>query len=159
MQNVVLVGNFTIEGSNLAEYLANRGFDVWMMEYRGDRSSVPPDEVTWRRGAWNIDDIARHDVPAALAWLSAGAASDADGHAEHWAHRAALGPHNATADAIKARDGEEHPLFQAIRADGVKREPILLTETLRAVARGEITVGSSYGPMDLSDAVEARLSR
>ena len=64
-----------------------------------------------------------------------------------------------TADAIKARDGEEHPLFQAIRADGVKREPILLTETLRAVARGEITVGSSYGPMDLSDAVEARLSR
>jgi len=63
---VVNRGNFTIEGSNLAQYLANRGFDVWLMEYRGDRSSIPPDERTWTRGAWTVDDIAQHDVPAAL---------------------------------------------------------------------------------------------
>ncbi len=63
---VVNRGNFLIEGSNLAEYLAGRGFDVWIMEYRGDRSSIPPDEKTWARGAWTVDDIARHDMPAAL---------------------------------------------------------------------------------------------
>jgi pimeloyl-ACP methyl ester carboxylesterase len=63
---VVNRGNFTIEGSNLSQFLADRGFDVWMMEYRGDRSSVPPDEATWRKGAWTVDDIAFHDVPAAI---------------------------------------------------------------------------------------------
>jgi hypothetical protein len=60
-------------------------------------------------------------------------------------------------ESIKARDGEEHPLFRAIRADGLKREPILLTETLRAVAEGRIAVGSAQGPVDLTAAVDARL--
>ena len=63
---VVNRGNFLIPGSNLGQHLANQGFDVWLMEYRGDRSSVPPDESTWTRGEWTVDDIARHDVPAAL---------------------------------------------------------------------------------------------
>jgi len=59
--------SFMAEGSDLARYLSERGFDVWIPEYRGDRSSRAPDGATWRSGDWSVDDIAAHDVPAVLA--------------------------------------------------------------------------------------------
>lgn len=59
--------SFMAEGSDLAAYLAGRGFDVWIPEFRGDRTSRAPDGATWRAGGWSVDDIAEFDVPAVLA--------------------------------------------------------------------------------------------
>ena len=60
--------------------------------------------------------------------------------------------------ALKEALGEEHPLFQAIRAEGVKREPGLLVATLQAIADGSLTLASPPGaPLDLTDRVEAGL--
>ncbi len=57
--------NYMTEGSDLAGYLSSRGYDVWVPESRGDRTSRGPDGA-YRRGEWSIDDIAERDVPAAL---------------------------------------------------------------------------------------------
>ena len=57
---------FIARGSDLADYLSSRGFDVWILEARGASSSTPPDLRSWRRGDWSIDDLADRDVPAAL---------------------------------------------------------------------------------------------
>lgn len=57
--------NYMTEGSDLARHLSERGFDVWVPEYRGDRTSRGP-RGAYRGGDWNVDDIARHDVPAVL---------------------------------------------------------------------------------------------
>jgi len=58
--------NFMLAGSNLARFLSDRGFDVWMPELRGDRSSRAPDARVWRRGEWNVDEMVRYDVPVLL---------------------------------------------------------------------------------------------
>jgi len=58
--------NFLLQGSDLARYLSERGFDVWLAEYRGDRTSRPPDARSWRRSDWDADDIAGRDIPAVL---------------------------------------------------------------------------------------------
>ncbi len=54
---------YLTEGSDFASYLSGRGFDVWIPEYRGDRTSRGPE---YRSGDWDVDDIVRHDVPAIL---------------------------------------------------------------------------------------------
>ncbi|MBI4200858.1 MAG: hypothetical protein HY531_01045 [Chloroflexi bacterium] len=43
-----------------------------------------------------------------------------------------------TVDELKSTDGEELPLFQLIRQEGMKREAPLLLETIRAFAQGKI---------------------
>ncbi len=58
--------NYMTDGSDLVSFLASRGFDVWVPEYRGDRSSQAPDTATWRAGAWSVDDIAAYDIPAVM---------------------------------------------------------------------------------------------
>lgn len=58
--------NYMTDGSDLVAYLASRGFDVWVPEYRGDRSSRAPDTATWRSGDWSVDDIAAFDVTATM---------------------------------------------------------------------------------------------
>jgi pimeloyl-ACP methyl ester carboxylesterase len=50
--------SFITPGSDLAAFLSARGFDVWVPEYRGDRTSTPPDARTWREAAWDVDRIA-----------------------------------------------------------------------------------------------------
>ena len=71
-----------------------------------------------------------------------------------------------TVDALRA-EGEGQPLFKAIREAGLRREPVLLTETLRAFARGDVAVrgeavvdasGAPRGPQDLTSVVEAALA-
>ena len=63
-----------------------------------------------------------------------------------------------TAEVLKANAGEEHPLFSAIRAAGVKREPVLLQETLKAMAQGSLSADSPpQMPIDLTYQVEAAL--
>ena len=44
-------------------------------------------------------------------------------------------------DAIKGEEGEDLPLFTAIRREGMGREQPLLLETLRAMAEGRVQVG------------------
>ena len=59
-------------------------------------------------------------------------------------------------DALRA-GGEAQPLFDAIREAGLRREPVLLTETLKALAggglavRGERIVDASGAPVDARD--------
>jgi folate-dependent phosphoribosylglycinamide formyltransferase PurN len=43
-------------------------------------------------------------------------------------------------ESVKKNEGEDFPLFQAIRREQYKREPYLLFETLRAVSQGEIKI-------------------
>jgi len=63
--------NYLTEGSNLARYLSERGFDVWIPEHRGDRTSRGPTRAAYASGDWNVDDLAAHDVPAVLARIRA----------------------------------------------------------------------------------------
>ena len=66
---------------------------------------------------------------------------------------------DATAEALRASDGEEHPLFKAVRNAGVRREPLLLVETLRALAAGTLRAdGAGKPPLDLTELVEAALA-
>ena len=62
--------------------------------------------------------------------------------------------------------GEAQPLFAAVREAGLRREPVLLTETLKALASGDVTVrgervvdrsGAPIEPRDLTAEVEAAL--
>ncbi len=60
------------------------------------------------------------------------------------------------ADKARAEQGENHPLFQAIRAAEYRREPYLLLETLRAVAGGQLLGGMEppLAPLCLDDAID-----
>ncbi len=63
---------------------------------------------------------------------------------------------DGSSEALKNGQGEDHQLFQAIRAEGVKREPVLLVETLKAIAMGSLSVADPPAqPLDLTVAVEA----
>ena len=63
------------------------------------------------------------------------------------------------------RTGDENlPLFAAIREAGIKRERPLVVETLKAVANREVDLGAIVDgaisePIDMTDRVEAALSR
>ncbi|MEX2599870.1 MAG: formyltransferase family protein [Dehalococcoidia bacterium] len=68
--------------------------------------------------------------------------------------------------ALQATQGEQHPLFAAIRAEGVRREPLLLLETLKSIANGEVVIrggsvldgtGAPITPYDLTQQVDAAL--
>jgi hypothetical protein len=49
-------------------------------------------------------------------------------------------------------------LFSAIRAAAVRREPVLLLETLKAMAQGTLSAANPpETPIDLTDQVEAAL--
>jgi phosphoribosylglycinamide formyltransferase-1 len=59
---------------------------------------------------------------------------------------------------LKETIGEDHPLFRAIRAAGVSREPVLLLETLKAMSRGTLSAANPPNvPLDLTKQVEASL--
>ena len=45
-----------------------------------------------------------------------------------------------TVEDLRATEGEQLPLFQRIRQEGVKREPYLLVETIRTFAEGTVRV-------------------
>ncbi|MBM3946192.1 MAG: hypothetical protein FJ315_02170 [SAR202 cluster bacterium] len=69
-------------------------------------------------------------------------------------------------DDVKAAEGEDLPLFKAIRAEGVQRECPLLLETLIALAKADVRVhggrvtdarGDTLPPLCLNDAVQRRI--
>jgi polyhydroxyalkanoate synthase len=51
------------EECSLARYLAEHGFDCWLVDLRGCGESVAPG----RRWGWSFDDHVEHDIPAAVA--------------------------------------------------------------------------------------------
>lgn len=65
---------------------------------------------------------------------------------------------DSRAELLQADAGEEHSLFAAIRAAGVRREPYLLVETLKALANGTQSLDGNQGPMDLTESVETALA-
>ncbi len=67
---------FMLRGSDFAGFLAADGFDVWVAELRGDRTSRPPDGRTWSRGDWDVDRLAEQDVPALLDHIAAATGHD-----------------------------------------------------------------------------------
>jgi folate-dependent phosphoribosylglycinamide formyltransferase PurN len=69
-------------------------------------------------------------------------------------------------DDLKSSDGEDLPLFQLIRQEGIRRERPLLLETLKAFANGDIRLeerrpmdgqGNSIGGLCLNEAIEKAL--
>ena len=67
---------------------------------------------------------------------------------------------------LRAARSEDHPLFQAIRQEEVRREPVLLLETLKAFASGDLRIHRTQvvdaslrpaPPHDLTASVEAML--
>jgi len=60
---------------------------------------------------------------------------------------------------LRTQLGEELPLFQQIRADGVKREGLLILATLQALAEGRLTLTNAAGaqPLDLTSRIDAEL--
>ena len=67
---------------------------------------------------------------------------------------------------LRAARSEDHPLFQAVRQEGVRREPLLLLETLKVFARSEMRIHCGQvvdaslrvaSPRDLTAQVEAML--
>lgn len=67
---------------------------------------------------------------------------------------------------IQGAEGEMHPLFRAIRQEGIQREPHLLLATLKALGEETITIndsgevlgkGTASLPLNLTNEVEAAL--
>ena len=78
-----------------------------------------------------------------------------------------LAREQATAEELRQAQGEDLPLFQAIRTEGLAREPTLLVETLRLLAAGHVRLssgmatdaaGSVLAPRDLTAQVDAALA-
>jgi folate-dependent phosphoribosylglycinamide formyltransferase PurN len=68
------------------------------------------------------------------------------------------GAFDALWDGPRDAGNENDPLFSAIRAASVLREPILLVETLKALATSDLRMEDPpSGPLDLTERVEAAL--
>lgn len=61
-------------------------------------------------------------------------------------------------ESLQEQEGEELPLFRAIRAAGAARETPLMLQTLSALARGAVRADGGAGPVDLTDVVERSLA-
>ena len=62
---------------------------------------------------------------------------------------------------LRAQFGEDLPLFQRIRAAGVRREVPLILNTLQALAQGRLTLDTTDpppAPLDLTEVVELQLA-
>ena len=60
----------------------------------------------------------------------------------------------ASAEDLRKTLGEDLPLFQTIRAEGVKRELPLLVETLASLSQGAISLSPDSPPQDLTSKIE-----
>ncbi len=52
--------------NDLPTFLSRRGFDVFVVELRGDREAIPPDAASRRAGDWDLDTHLKEDLPALL---------------------------------------------------------------------------------------------
>lgn len=51
---------------SFAEWLADRGYDVWLLDLRGHGDAEVDRRGRPQRAGWHVDDYARYDVPAAV---------------------------------------------------------------------------------------------
>ncbi len=58
-----MMANGAYFGRGFADHLAERGIDVYILDWRGHGASVPPDP---HRERWSFDDYVRADLPAAI---------------------------------------------------------------------------------------------
>lgn len=58
------------EERSMARYLADRGYDVWMLELRGHGESPRKKGKKAMRDGFGMDEYALHDVPAALQYVT-----------------------------------------------------------------------------------------
>ena len=75
-----LAGNrftFDFPGFSLAGYLAERGFDCWVIDLRGAGWSSRHGPAGNGARDWNLDDFVRHDIPAAIAHITGATGADA----------------------------------------------------------------------------------
>jgi pimeloyl-ACP methyl ester carboxylesterase len=54
---------------SLADWLAARGHDVWLLDLRGHGDAVFDRDGRRQAAGWKIDDYARYDVPAAVRYV------------------------------------------------------------------------------------------
>lgn len=54
---------------SLAEYLAENGFDPWLLDMRGHGEALVDAEGHRQWGGWSMEDYARRDLPAAIAFI------------------------------------------------------------------------------------------
>lgn len=66
---------FERRGEGIAPWLAERGFDAFVLDWRGHGRSCPPEP---RTGRWTFDDLVRLDLPAALAAVREATGARAD---------------------------------------------------------------------------------
>ena len=117
-------------------------------------------EGTWQEVIWQvIEQRANHsgvkihlvtkelDQGPTIAYCQYPIRGEAFDH--HWN---AIG--EASAADLSNALGEDLPLFQAIRAEGVKRELPLLVETLASLSRGAISLSPDSPPQDLTSKIE-----
>lgn len=76
-----------------------------------------------------------------------------EGFDHHWN---AIG--EASASDLRNAFGEGLPLFQAIRAEGVRRELPLLVETLASLSRDKISLSFNSPPQDLTAKIESSIA-
>ena len=120
---------------------------------------------TWQRVAWELIDARSAEsgvmLHVMIPEMDAGPVISycryplrGPGFDAQWA---ALG--DRTSADVKAQEGEDHPLFSAIRSAGLIRERPFLVETLRAIAAGRVDAAraAESEPLNLTDEVEAVL--
>jgi pimeloyl-ACP methyl ester carboxylesterase len=56
---------------SLADWLVDRGHDVWMLDLRGHGDAMRDIEGRQQRAGWTVDDYGHFDVPAAVAHIQA----------------------------------------------------------------------------------------
>ncbi|MBI4306118.1 MAG: hypothetical protein HY678_07335 [Chloroflexi bacterium] len=121
---------------------------------------------TWQKVIWDLIDqgaaesgalinVVTEDVDAGPVLTCCRFPIRSAGFDPHWAD-----VKGRTADEIKSAEGEEFPLFQAIRHAGVLRERPLLVETLIEIAEGRLSPDAPpVRPLDLTGNVEKAVTR
>ena len=63
-------------GRSLAEFLQQRGFDVWNLDLRGHGLAERDGAGRRQPAGWTVDDYGRYDLPAAIAFVRTRSRSD-----------------------------------------------------------------------------------
>lgn len=68
---------------SLAAYLAENGFDPWLLDMRGHGDALYDAKGRRQWGGWTMEDYARRDIPAAVAFIRQETGADRIGYVGH----------------------------------------------------------------------------